>query len=177
MVIQQYSPFYDLSNNFFFLHSGSYLYIDTMSPHSDGDAAITYLWPIQRCLLRPVLVLPRSLWVHSHTAHSMTYPTINFSFLHSGSYLYIDTLSPHSDGDAAITYSPSYDLSSDAYCAQFWYYHDGYGFITLHTRQSGVYSAPLWTSPANTVDGWRFGSGTVTGNDVQVRRFWVQTPY
>ena len=121
-------------------------------------------------------------WFHIlmvHVIQPILWPTqwLIFSFLNLGSYLYIDTLSPHSDGDAAITYSPSYDLSNDAYCAQFWYYHDGYGFITLHTRQSGVYSAPLWTSPANTVDGWRFGSGTVTGNDVQVRRFRVQNPY
>ena len=40
------------------------------------------LWSIQRHLLHPVLVLPRWLWVHtcSHTAHSMTYPTIIFFF-------------------------------------------------------------------------------------------------
>ncbi|XP_071486324.1 MAM and LDL-receptor class A domain-containing protein 1-like [Diadema antillarum] len=107
-------------------------------------------------------------WSRGSGATYPVVPTDKSTGTASGHFVYIDTTMPHADGDFAIIRSPAYNLSSFSHCVQFWYYHDGAGFITLHTLGSGAYSAPLWTTPTNTMSGWRYGSGTVSGDNIQI---------
>nr|XP_054757010.1 MAM and LDL-receptor class A domain-containing protein 2-like [Lytechinus pictus] len=107
-------------------------------------------------------------WIRGTGSSYPTVPVDKSSNTATGNFIYVNTLLPHSDGDEARIISPAYNLSSSDYCVQFWYYHDGYGYIRLHSRENGVFSAPLWTTPINSMGGWAYGSGTITGDNVEI---------
>ncbi|XP_041460947.1 MAM and LDL-receptor class A domain-containing protein 1-like [Lytechinus variegatus] len=80
----------------------------------------------------------------------------------TGYYAWVNTTANPVNGDSAILFSPTYVLTSVPHCLRFFYYHDGIGALTIHSRRSGSYSNALWVAPPVGYKGWRFGSSTVT---------------
>ena len=87
----------------------------------------------------------------------------------SGYFAYVDTYAHVIDGQKGYLFSPTYSLTTIPHCLILWYYHDGVGAITVHTRQNAQYSSAIWAAPDVGAKQWRQGSVTVSGNnDFQV---------
>ncbi|XP_063956689.1 MAM and LDL-receptor class A domain-containing protein 1-like [Lytechinus pictus] len=101
-------------------------------------------------------------WSRSRGKDHTDIPVDNTVGVDTGYYAWVDTTTNPVDGQSAILFSPTYTLTSIPHCVRFYFYHDGVGALTIHSRESGRYSDPLWEAPPIGYKGWRFGSSSVT---------------
>ena len=89
--------------------------------------------------------------------------------------MYIETSAPRRPNDTARLISPNVPGNGTVltHCLQFYYHMYGphVNTLSVYTRSSGRYDAPLWMRNGTQGPNWRYGEVQIkTGNSFQVGR-------